>query len=416
MCKNPLSPSMASSLENPNHDIKVSSPKRLNPHASPFQILDSNSPPLSPAKSCLFLPLRPFFPHEYRFRPPLPQMLSVVQPLPVSPPPHPGVVCYPVPRPHHLHHNLPTPSWAYPAVYYNTHKQPLPAANTVPYYVEHVSKESSMYHTNTQPVGMGNLERNNPNYGHDEKRFHAVQMGDMNNFGVLGCKEKREKTRAVKKSEAPRMRSKRKEKLGYPCFGELWVPKGIASNKKNGGGGSGSKFGKKTDGVLHPPVSDAINLEENTSLMIRNIPNQFERNKLMDILDRHCQEENEKAELRSDPIKSEYDFLYLPMDFKSRANFGYAFVNFTNSAGAARFAKRFQKHKWDVMLNKKTCEICCAKIQGKNALRNHFKNSVFPCHTNGYLPVVFSPPRGGPVSSEPIVVGKCGVAAVDQRK
>lgn len=50
---------------------------------------------------------------------------------------------------------------------------------------------------------------------------------------------------------------------------------------------------------------------------------------------------------------------------RRRANLGYAFVNFTTSAGALRFWKAFDKYKWEAEApgNKKMCEIACADIQ-----------------------------------------------------
>lgn len=40
------------------------------------------------------------------------------------------------------------------------------------------------------------------------------------------------------------------------------------------------------------------------------------RDMLISLLDKHCQEENKKAEVESDSPLSEYDFLYLPHDFR----------------------------------------------------------------------------------------------------
>ncbi|CAN1130760.1 Protein MEI2-like 6, partial [Linum perenne] len=73
------------------------------------------------------------------------------------------------------------------------------------------------------------------------------------------------------------------------------------------------------------------------------------RGHLIQYLDKHCHDENSKAVARfasssvggSRCLLSEYDFLYLPMDFRTGANLGYAFVNFTNSVGASRFRESF---------------------------------------------------------------------------
>lgn len=45
--------------------------------------------------------------------------------------------------------------------------------------------------------------------------------------------------------------------------------------------------------------------------------------------------------------------------------------------------------------------------KGLEALKDHFKNSKFPCELEHYLPVVFSPPRDGKQLSEPVpIVGQ----------
>ncbi|KAJ4700607.1 protein terminal ear1-like [Melia azedarach] len=161
--------------------------------------------------------------------------------------------------------------------------------------------------------------------------------------------------------------------------------------------------------------------DESTTLMIKNIPNQLQRHDLLRILDDHCREENTKEKLHPEPCRSEYDFVYLPMDFGYRANLGYAFVNFTTVAGATRFSKAFHKFVWDAQVpgSKKICQVSRAIIQGKNALIYHFELSKFRCHTDDYLPVTLSPPRDGWKNTIPTIVGKridTGLAVAIQRR
>lgn len=40
-------------------------------------------------------------------------------------------------------------------------------------------------------------------------------------------------------------------------------------------------------------------------------------------------------------------------------------------------------------------------MKGLEALKEHFKNSKFPCEMEHYLPVVFAPPRDGRQLTEP---------------
>ncbi|KAM5564125.1 protein terminal ear1 [Rosa sericea] len=144
-----------------------------------------------------------------------------------------------------------------------------------------------------------------------------------------------------------------------------------------------------------------------TTVMIKNIPNQFRRTNLVTILRSHCKEENKKSE-----YKSEFDFVYLPMDFqqywekKRVVNLGYAFVNFTSYVAALRFFQYYHNREWNVKLNNKICQVTCAKIQGKEALMRLFENSVFWCHTDMYLPVVLEPACDGELLPDLINVGR----------
>lgn len=42
--------------------------------------------------------------------------------------------------------------------------------------------------------------------------------------------------------------------------------------------------------------------------------------------------------------------------------------------------------------------------KGVEALKEHFKNSKFPCDVDEYMPVVFSPPRDGRQLTEPVPI------------
>ncbi|KAF3781083.1 terminal ear1-like protein [Nymphaea thermarum] len=146
-----------------------------------------------------------------------------------------------------------------------------------------------------------------------------------------------------------------------------------------------------------------------TTVMIRNIPNKLSREMLVEKLDSHCLEINKRVtsvgsctggkEKKVEPL-SEFDFVYLPMDFRNKCNLGYAFVNFTSSAATWRLYRAFHNQRWRCLGSKKTCEICYARIQGREALKSHFRNSNFTCDSSEYLPIEFSPPRDG--SSAPV--------------
>ncbi|KAK2997352.1 hypothetical protein RJ639_024769 [Escallonia herrerae] len=129
--------------------------------------------------------------------------------------------------------------------------------------------------------------------------------------------------------------------------------------------------------------------------------NSHSRKSLMKLLDKHCSLENERAKQLRDEQRqhsvSAFDFVYLPMDFRTGYNRGYAFVNFTNPRAVWKFYEAFNNRAWyslDVE-SPKTIHIVSAKIQGKEALVSHFDKSVFFCKSDEFLPVCFSPPRDG---------------------
>ncbi|CAN6479969.1 unnamed protein product [Victoria cruziana] len=152
-----------------------------------------------------------------------------------------------------------------------------------------------------------------------------------------------------------------------------------------------------------------------TTVMIRNIPNKLSREMLVGKLEGHCLEMNDRIrsegsctggkEETVEPL-SEFDFVYLPMDFRNKCNLGYAFVNFTSPAATWRLYRSLHNQEWRCYSSKKICEICYARIQGKEALKNHFRNSNFTCDSFEFLPIEFSPPRDGSSASEGRTMGR----------
>ncbi|KAK6132370.1 hypothetical protein DH2020_033891 [Rehmannia glutinosa] len=176
-----------------------------------------------------------------------------------------------------------------------------------------------------------------------------------------------------------------------------WRPKRSVSEVSGDGGAAGRS---------PPPSSSGGGRDsrcENTTVMIKNIPNQLRRDFMLKFLDDYCKEHS-----------LEYDFLYLPMDFRKKDNLGYAFVNFTTAVMAMKFKKILQNYKWGlvydegrIFTSKKICDITWARIQGKKPLIERFQNSSFACDKLEFLPVVLDPPRNGsdPNPSPPVIIG-----------
>jgi hypothetical protein len=76
--------------------------------------------------------------------------------------------------------------------------------------------------------------------------------------------------------------------------------------------------------------------------MIRNIPNKYTQDLMLERIDRNFQ--------------GHYDFFYLPIDFKvfcyplkkkNKCNVGYAFINFLHVNSIKPFYQEFNNTKWE---------------------------------------------------------------------
>jgi hypothetical protein len=112
---------------------------------------------------------------------------------------------------------------------------------------------------------------------------------------------------------------------------------------------------------------DPVNLlsgnERRTTLMIRNIPNKYSQKVLMKLID--------------SKFRDKYDFFYLPIDYKNKCNVGYAFINFNEgtSESMIEFYGLFNNKKWEKFNSEKICKITFARLQGQDALIDHFRSS-----------------------------------------
>jgi hypothetical protein len=107
-------------------------------------------------------------------------------------------------------------------------------------------------------------------------------------------------------------------------------------------------------------ASDVV--EESTSLMLRNIPLDLTREMFLKMLD-------------AEGFAGKYDLIYLPTDFKTSANLGYAFVNLTSNSDAVRMQEKFEGFcRWSTRSAKK-CEALWSSTQGLAAYINRYRNS-----------------------------------------
>jgi RNA recognition motif-containing protein len=114
-------------------------------------------------------------------------------------------------------------------------------------------------------------------------------------------------------------------------------------------------------------------IDKRTTLMIKNIPNKYTQKMLLQTIDQD--------------FRMKYDFFYLPIDFKNKCNVGYAFINFVDPMTIIPFYETFHGKKWEKFNSEKVCDITYARIQGKQALVNHFQNSSLMCEDPSCRPV-----------------------------
>jgi len=135
------------------------------------------------------------------------------------------------------------------------------------------------------------------------------------------------------------------------------------------------------------------NDELKTTVMMRNLPNDYTREMLLSLLDR-------------EGFQGCYDLIYLPIDYHSKVGFGYAFINLVSHAEAERLRAHFADFaKWDVV-SQKVCEVCWSSVlQGVQAHIDRYRNS--PVMHDGvrdeFKPVLFQKgvrvPFPGPTKS-----------------
>lgn len=117
-----------------------------------------------------------------------------------------------------------------------------------------------------------------------------------------------------------------------------------------------------------PPVFPGqMPLTGYTTVMLRNIPNRYTREMLASRLDQ--------------TFKDQYDFVYLPIDFNSKCNIGYAFINFRTPMACQKFINDFHNVKAKTCLpgfsSQKVCEVSYARVQGQEANMETLKDEKF---------------------------------------
>ena len=116
---------------------------------------------------------------------------------------------------------------------------------------------------------------------------------------------------------------------------------------------------KKYD--INIDMKKIIYLEDRrTTLMIKNIPNKFNRDSILKIINQN--------------FEGAYDLFILQTESNGHKNLGYSFINFTCSYYIPYFYHLFNGKTWPNTNSKKVCEITYSKIQGRKNLISHYQN------------------------------------------
>jgi len=126
-------------------------------------------------------------------------------------------------------------------------------------------------------------------------------------------------------------------------------------------------------GFRHRRVPKALNFsaagsaQGGTTLMIRNIPNRYSQDELID-------------ELEGLGLAGSFDFFYAPVDVGTLFNVGYAFVNFVDAASATRCQEllegfTFLKHLKSTS-KRRVATVSVAHLQGLDANLQHYQGAA----------------------------------------
>lgn len=100
-----------------------------------------------------------------------------------------------------------------------------------------------------------------------------------------------------------------------------------------------------------------------TTVMLRNIPNQYTRTMLLELLD-------------AEGFTAQYDFVYLPIDFGNRCGFGYAFINLVDPDVAEQFRERFEGYSTWSMPSDMVADVTWSSThQGYEQHVDRYRNS-----------------------------------------
>jgi hypothetical protein len=244
--------------------------------------------------------------------------------------------------------------------------------------------QSPAYHSNVQSPGFGLESGNMAGAAYSDE---MMAMGAMGSYGGCGALTSMSIWSMYAMSpmafQGP---------WGYPYM----MPEAVGAGRQKGSRGQkaqrtgGKKNGdsQKTKGSASAAAASAQSREGNeTTVMLRNIPNRYDQETLLRLLDEGPPGEGPRV-----GFLKRYDFVYLPMDFRNKVNLGYAFINFLTHADAMEFKGLMTQFSgWGCDSNK-VCEVTWAHPhQGKDEHVERYRNSpvMHESMPEAFKPMIF---------------------------
>jgi len=162
-----------------------------------------------------------------------------------------------------------------------------------------------------------------------------------------------------------------------PCHRHVFSYTAMPSSGASAPASSFEVPGSGSSDMLEAPTGDQ--LEVRSTVMLRNLPNNYTRAMLLELLNQ-------------EGFAGLYDFVYLPIDFKSRASLGYAFVNLVNCKAVTDFWKSFSGFSRWKLPSRKVCFVSwCGPVQGLDAYIERYRNSpvMHASVPDEYKPTIF---------------------------
>lgn len=247
---------------------------------------------------------------------------------------------------------------------------------------------------------MENLENTMPTFCHRRKLSDADIM-----YGHKGCMDSEDEATSTKtpSSKCPSFDASDEEsqtslseslpeaptpQIGQesvPIESQVWAPHLVFMPVPANGFAMGAQM------VCAPmcfPNSEALTANEvledgsdqRTTVMFRNLPKSYTRTPFLEVID-------------AEGFTGTYEFVYLPTDFESCGNSGYAFISFTTHDEATRAKTHFHGFsQWSPASSCKPCDVAWSgPVQGLEAHMKKYQNSpvMHDSVPDEYRPAIF---------------------------